>query len=104
MRLAITILALVASVIAAPVAAPAAAPEAAPVAEAEPQSKYGSYGTLLAPMSPPSSTFGIQTNESYGRLQGSRSPSWWIRHLRQVSRTCWRIRIVRKVQQGVDVV
>jgi hypothetical protein len=38
MRLAITILALVASVIAAPVAAP--------VAEAEPQSKYGTYGML----------------------------------------------------------
>jgi hypothetical protein len=46
MRLAITILALVASVIAAPVAAPEAAPEAAPVAEAEPQSKYGTYGML----------------------------------------------------------
>jgi hypothetical protein len=50
MRLAITILALVASVIAAPVAAPVAAPEAAPeaapVAEAEPQSKYGTYGML----------------------------------------------------------
>jgi hypothetical protein len=52
MRLAITILALVASAIAAPVAAPDAAPEAAPVADAKPQSKYGSYGTLFTPFPP----------------------------------------------------
>lgn len=47
MRLALTILALVASVIAAPVAAPEAAPEAAPVAEPEPQGKYATYGMFL---------------------------------------------------------